>query len=582
MRLATRIALAVGVAVPVIVLASGWLLLRLVAGDAHHEQDAQLRRGATAVLPGARALLKADAAGRAPAVEQARERRLFSSALDMGIRLTGPEGTVSAGPQPDPSVALPKPVARRPVTVRADGKSWRALPVRVSAPAVAGRRPAARATLWLFSPNTTTEDRLALVRRRVVTVALLAAPIGAAVGWAAAARTSRPLRRLQRRTSGLDPRTSAARLDHTRTGVAEVDDLAGTLRTVLDRYDQQAARTAEALETARSFAAAASHELRTPMMSMRTNLDILTDHPGLAAEDRAEVLADLGGEHTRLLRLLVMLSALARGDLVEADSFGPVDLAEVVEASAAGLRHRHPEVEVRVNAAPGPSGTRVHGWEEGLRSVVDNLLTNARVHGTRDGQPARIEVALCPGPSPDGGAGAVLTVDDRGPGIPPERRDQVFQRFHRRPDSPGSGLGMTLIAQQIALHRGTVTVLDRPDGLPGARIEIRLPALVAGGADTEATLPLLRRDWFSGPGRPWDSGGGAGRSGPGDSDGRSGGSGPGDSGGRSGRSRPGDSAGSSGRPDHSGRSDSPDRSGRPGHSDRSDRPGPQSFHKEGS
>ncbi|MBL1096120.1 sensor histidine kinase [Streptomyces coffeae] len=496
MRLATRIALAVGVAVPVLVLASGWVLLRLVASDLHHEQDARLRRGANAVAPDARALLRATASGRTQA-QQNRERQLLGSALDMGIRLRGPQGTVAAGPRPKDSVALPE-VTGRPVTVRTDDASWRALSLPVSIGPRQGR-PAARGTLWLFSPNATSEAELSLVRRRVVTVALLAAPVAGALAWAAASGTVRPLRRLQRRTSGLDPRTSPARLEHRRTGIAEVDDLEATLRTVLDRYDQQAARTAEALETARSFAAAASHELRTPLMSMRTNLDILAEYPELPATDRTEVLADLGHEHERLLRLLVMLRALAHGDLVEADAFEPVDLADVVEASAADLRRRHPEAEVRVNTVP---GLWVHGWEQGLRSVVDNLLTNALTHGTADGQPARIDVVLGPGQTPEGPV-AVLTVDDRGPGIPPDRREEIFQRFHRRPDSPGSGLGLTLIAQQIALHRGTVAVADRPDGLSGARIGIRLPLPADGsGAATgsgEATLPLLRRDWYSGP-----------------------------------------------------------------------------------
>ncbi|MEU8826009.1 HAMP domain-containing sensor histidine kinase [Streptomyces sp. NPDC048636] len=497
MRLATRIALAVGAAVPVLVLASGWVLLRLVAADLHDEQDARLRRAAHAVAPDARALLRATTSGR-PQAQQNRERRLLGSALDMGIRLNGPQGAVSAGPRPDDSTALPE-VTGRPVTVRADGDSWRALSLAVTVGPRKGGSPA-RGTLWLFSPDATSEAELSLVRRRVVTVALLAAPLAGALAWAAASGTVRPLRRLQRRTSGLDPRTSPARLEHRRSGIAEVDDLAATLRTVLDRYDQQAARTAEALETARSFAAAASHELRTPLMSMRTNLDILAQYPDLPTADRTEVLADLGHEHGRLLRLLVMLRALAHGDLVEADAFEPVDLAEVVEASAADLRRRHPEAEVRVRTVP---GLWTHGWEQGLRSVVDNLLTNALTHGTAEGRPALIEVALDPVRTPDGPV-AALTVDDRGPGIPPERREEVFQRFHRRPDSPGSGLGLTLIAQQIALHRGTVAVADRPDGLPGARIGVRLPVVADGSGAAlgagEVTLPLLRRDWYAGSG----------------------------------------------------------------------------------
>lgn len=83
-------------------------------------------------------------------------------------------------------------------------------------------------------------------------------------------------------------------------------------------------------------------------------------------------------------------------------------------------------------------------------------------------------------------------MDDDGPGIAPEERSAVFDRFHRRRDSPGSGLGLTLVAQQVALHRGTVTV-GTPPGGTGCRFEVRLP-LVAADAPT---LPLpARRDWI--------------------------------------------------------------------------------------
>lgn len=318
-----------------------------------------------------------------------------------------------------------------------------------------------------------------------MTVALLAAPLSGLLAWAVATRASTPLRRLQRRASGLDPRSSPTRLDHTPTRIAEVDDLAHTLQTVLARYDEQALRTAEALATARSFASAASHELRTPLMSMQTNLEILTEHPELAGPDRDEVLHDLSREHARLLGVLVMLRDLGRGDLVEADAFGPVDLADLVEASTEDQRRRHPHARVVGHCAP---GLRVHGWEAGLRSLVDNLLVNALVHGHADGQPLQVEVTLRAS-----GADALLVVEDRGPGIPPALRTEVFARFRRRPDSPGSGLGLTLVAQQIALHRGGIRVLDRPMG-PGTRVEVTLP-LSDGTADTGATLPLPR-NWM--------------------------------------------------------------------------------------
>ncbi|MET7986115.1 MULTISPECIES: HAMP domain-containing sensor histidine kinase [unclassified Streptomyces] len=479
MRLSTRIALAVGATVPVLVLATGWLLLRLVATDLHDQQDAHLRRSAAAVAKDARGLLRASAADRSAAVERTRERRLFTSALDVGVRLIGPSETFTGGPQPDQGAALPAS-ARVPVTLRAGGVSWRVLSKQVS-----GTRPGVRGTLWLFAPDTAADTQLRLVRRRVVTVALLAAPLSGLLAGAVAGRASRPLRRLRDSASGLDPRTTSARLDHVPARIAEVDDLARTLQTVLSRYDEQAARTEEALATARSFASAAAHELRTPLMSMQTNLEILTEHPALPAPDRDEVLDDLRREHARLLGLLVMLRELGRGDLVEADAFGPVDLADVVEASVQEQRRRHPLAHI---TGDWPPGLRVHGWEPGLRTVLDNLLANALVHGgCAGGRPAHIEITLRAN-----GDHAVLFVDDRGPGIAPERRAAVFERFERRPDSPGSGLGLTLVAQQIDLHRGRVRVLEPPAGT-GTRIEVVLP-LLGGGAGTAATLPA-QRNW---------------------------------------------------------------------------------------
>ncbi|SEN84361.1 two-component system, OmpR family, sensor histidine kinase PrrB [Actinacidiphila rubida] len=465
MRLSTRIALAVGVLVPLLVLASGWIMVRLVTRDVHAQSDAHLRQRAAAVLPEARNLLRAMANDRPASVEQARQRRLFTSALDLGIRVTGPDGTVSGGPQPKATVTLPATAAAlRPVTVPDGGRSWRVLaePLSVTRPSVSG-------TLWLFSSDTAGQAQIGQVRRRILTVAVLTAPVAGLAAWATATRFARPLLALQRRAGGIDPRSSANRLEHTPTRIPEIDALARTLQTVLARYDEQAARTAEALATARSFSAAASHELRTPLMSMRINLDVLDGTPEPGREERGEIIADLRAEHERLLGLLVMLRTLAQGDLVEADAFAPVDLADLLEAAVTDLRRERPAARVAVDSAP---GCVVHAWPPGLRSAVDNLLTNAALHGANPDGSARIEVVLRPAADP---AALCLTVSDHGPGIPADARGEIFQRFRRGPDSPGSGLGLTLVAQQIALHGGTVTVTDRPDGTPGAHIAVLLP-----------------------------------------------------------------------------------------------------------
>jgi len=480
MRLATRIALVTAALVPVLVLLSGLLLLGLVSRDLHAGQDGQLRQRTAAALPDARTLLRVAASGR-PRQEASQQHRLTSVALDVGVRLTAADGSsvVVEGSQPDPTLPLPAATGN-PVTVRAGGGSWRALGQPVAA--ADGQRAG---TLWLFSPASAVQDEVASVRGRILLVALIAAPVGGLLAFLIAERAARPLRRLQRSTSGLDPDDPATRLEHRPTRVAEVDDLARTLQSVLSRYDEQAARTGEALETARAFAASASHELRTPLMSMRTNLDVLA-HPGLDPGERAEVLADLQTEHARMLGLLTALRSLAQGDLVQADAFTRVDLAELVESAVADVRRREPRAAVAVSSPP---SLRLPGWEPGLRMVLDNLLANALVHGAGAGQPARIAVALR-----RHGGQALLTVDDTGPGVPPEQRQAVFGRFRRGPDSPGSGLGLTLVAQQVALHAGTVRITDPPHG-HGARVEVRLPL----APDRPATTTLaLRRDWLVG------------------------------------------------------------------------------------
>lgn len=543
MRLSTRIALAMGIAMPVLVLGSGLLLLRLVTHDVHAEQDAHLRERAAVLLPMARGLLRTEGSGR-PRQAANQERRLLDAGLDVGVRLlttahgsaaagngggdaaTGGQGTAGgtntggqnaaggiagdqnatadgqaaaggpaayrvvaeAGPQPAATVALPD-AAANPVTVRSRGHAWRALSVEVRG---SGAQGGPHGTLWVFSRGSSGGAEIDTVQQRIVLVALITAPLTGLLSLAIAGRATRPLRRLQRRAGGLDPRTSTARLDHTPSRITEVDDLARTLQTVLTRYDEQAKRTQEALATARAFSATASHELRTPLMGMQTNLDVLADHPDLDPADRAEVLDDLHAGHQRLMGTLIALRALAQGDLVEADAFGPVELSELVAVTVDEVARHHPGVRLTVHLAP---GLRLSAWEPGLRMAVENLLRNAMVHGSRPGVPARVEVVLRPGGSPADPV-AVLTVDDEGPGIAPEERQQVFQRFRRRTDSPGSGLGLTLVAQQIALHRGTVEIRDRPTGT-GARFEVRLPRPVDVEADTRTLQLPLRRAWLS-------------------------------------------------------------------------------------
>ncbi|MGC0415996.1 sensor histidine kinase [Embleya sp. AB8] len=478
MRLSTRIALAVAVLVPLLVVAAGGLVVGWVTADVTHRQDLTLRQRADRLAPDARALVRAVANDRESAV-RVRENKLLDGALDVGVRVELPGGPVSAGPQPPFDVALPEARHTGPVTVHAGGRAWR----MVTRP-LGSMRGAGTATLRVFQPTAETEARTALLRRRVVVVAAFAVPISALAGLVVATTATRSLRALRRRAAAIEP-DDAARPDvHVPSGVAEVDELGRTLADVLDRYDAQSARTREALDTARAFAATVDHELRGPLTGMRTDLDVLAAYPDLSPVERAEILADLTAGHERMLSLLASLRALAQGDLADEQAFERVDVAELAHAAAHDARLRHPEAEIVVAA---PEDVQVDGLRAGLRLVLDNLIGNALVHGHGPGEPASIRIGVETGV--DGARGARVWVDDAGPGIPEERREAVFERFRRGPDSPGAGLGLTLVAQQVALHLGRV-VVGTPPGGSGTRVEVLLP--VRTGETRE-----IRHDWLT-------------------------------------------------------------------------------------
>ncbi|MGI5268295.1 sensor histidine kinase [Nonomuraea sp. CA-218870] len=445
MRLSTRFALCLAALVPLMVSLAGLLVLALVSADLRADRDEQLLARLHALRPMAASY--AWRARVAPAVPpDFLERRLAVAAGTGAYVHVGGAPPLAIGDVPERPPAGDGPADHAEVT-----REWRYVATDL------GRRGS---RLWLFEPRERLDTQLALLRRRVGTVTLIGAAAGAAAGLALGRYAVRPLVRLSRQAAALDtpPEPSARiRLD-TGSRVGEIDHLAGVLNDLLDRRDAAVARTGEALDTARAFAASAAHELRTPLTSMGANLALL-DHPGLTPADRDELVADLTAEHARVQRLITVLRQLAAGELLDPATSAPADLSGIVREAAAAARRRHPGTTIEESVA---DGVTVRGWAEGLRLIADNLLDNAVRHGA---PPITVRLARA-------GAAAVLTVADGGPGVPAEDREAVFDRFRRRPDSPGSGLGLTLVRQQAELHGGAAHVT-------GSRFEIRLPT--AGG-----------------------------------------------------------------------------------------------------
>jgi signal transduction histidine kinase len=224
----------------------------------------------------------------------------------------------------------------------------------------------------------------------------------------------------------------------------------------------------ESLRRQREFAADASHELRTPLSVIQATVEHFERHPELRLGDEADALADVRAEIDHLTALVGDLLLLARTDSgveeLTAESF---DLEPVVREGLDGLRaiaaERSVEIDVDAVAAP------LTGDRTRLRQLATILADNAIRHGPTG---SRVKVGLRPREK----GGAILTVDDQGPGIQPADRARVFDRFWRAPGASagGTGLGLAIAHWVVDRHGGTIDVADAPGG--GARFEVQLPA----------------------------------------------------------------------------------------------------------
>ena len=238
----------------------------------------------------------------------------------------------------------------------------------------------------------------------------------------------------------------------------EVRSLAVTLNDMLSRL-------AEAQQRQRDLVSDTAHELRSPIASIRAQLEVALDHPdGL---DWAETARDVHADTLRLARLAEDLLLLARLDGQHLRR-KPIDLAAVCEWAAA--RYATARVPVRAEAA-GPCV--VAGDQDALARLLVNLLDNAVRHAASQ---------VCVSVRADGGW-AVLAVTDDGPGIPPQDAERVFGRFARLDDAraragedsaeqEGAGLGLAIVRSTAEAHGGSVSL---GDARPGLRAVVRLP-----------------------------------------------------------------------------------------------------------
>ncbi len=282
----------------------------------------------------------------------------------------------------------------------------------------------------------------------------LAALLGRLVAGAAVA----PLKRLTQTTEHValtHDLTQRIELD----GSDELSRLARSFNAMLDALERSISALDASVHAQRQLVADASHELRTPVTSLRTNIEILQQQgPRMDPREHSRLLGDVVGQIEQLTLLMNDLIDLARGEQPRMD-IEDVRLDLLVEEVLERARRSAPRTPLHADLQP----TLISGTPERLERAISNLIDNALKYSP-DGEP--VEVALHAGQ---------LTVRDHGPGISAADAPHVFDRFYRGAQArgrPGSGLGLAIVRQVVDQQGGTVTVQKAPGG--GTLIRLRL------------------------------------------------------------------------------------------------------------
>jgi signal transduction histidine kinase len=299
------------------------------------------------------------------------------------------------------------------------------------------------------------EESTGVLTRSLAVVIPLVVLLLAGLVWWLVGRTLRPVDAIRAEVGRIGGRDLDRRVPVPR-GDDEIARLARTMNSMLDRLEDSHRRQER-------FVADAAHELRSPLTRMRSELEVDAAHP--AGADIQATQASVLAETVALQRLVDDLLQLARSDGGEGRGVDvPVDLDDIVMRQ---VRRLTAENRIVVDAS-GVSGAQVIGDPDQLGRAVRNLTDNAARHAA-----SRVAFTL----AEDDGT-ARLTIDNDGPGIPPEARERIFARFTRldearTDEAGGAGLGLAITRDIVERHGGTVVVDDAP--LPGTRFVVTLP-----------------------------------------------------------------------------------------------------------
>lgn len=317
--------------------------------------------------------------------------------------------------------------------------------------------PSVHSDFYELSPTTELDSTLKTLALVLGSFAVITTLGGALLGRAATARVVAPLDAVATAAASI----AAGRMNTRLTGTSDPDlaVIVGSFNTMVEALDDRIRRDAR-------FAADVSHELRSPVTTLMTSVSLLRSLDGRTPARRQAALDLVEREVHRLHRALEHLLELGRLDGTTA---GPgeevVDLVDLV-THALDQSHRSPDLLVR-----GPGAMRVRGDKQLLQRAMVNLFDNADLHGgglQRVGLDRR-------------GDTVEVWVVDGGRGVPLAEHERIFERFVRvgsRGSRPGAGLGLSLVAETVRAHGGTVRCQDTPGA--GATFVVGLPAVDGG------------------------------------------------------------------------------------------------------
>jgi two-component system sensor histidine kinase MprB len=290
---------------------------------------------------------------------------------------------------------------------------------------------------------------------------LLAAILGLAISRSALRPIERFVARTERVTQELD---RPARLEE--TDAVELRRLAMSFNHTIDALERS-------IEAQRHLVADASHELRTPIAALRSNVQIFLESERLPEHEREDLQASILAELDELTQIVADVMELARGsgpDLQPEE----VELDTIVREAAERTQRRAPGLNFNLELEP----TLVHGVPDRISRAVANVIDNARKWSPPEGE---IEIRLRDG---------VLTVRDHGPGFGEQDLPHVFDRFYRAAGArrmPGSGLGLAIVKQAAQGHGGYAQAANAPDG--GAVVTVNFGPPVSAPEKTPAGGP---------------------------------------------------------------------------------------------